>query len=241
MGLYRLILLTGLLSLSSQPATAAQPVGHYNKGSLKRGISLFQIFQRQDRLFHSVSPEGFQYGTKAMQKALHRIASWTVELTGKPLKIGDIAKRKGGKIAQHVTHQTGLDVDLGYLTLNPKKRGHRSGKFHNKFSEIFDRNGQILPNFDPELHHQLFTKIVATLPVKAMFVSCGILESLKTVDAKAGKTITPFLRGHDLHNDHFHLRLSCPKGAKGCSEQWWKNPGPSGSKKKKRKSYRCPV
>jgi penicillin-insensitive murein endopeptidase len=218
-------LLFGTLFLSlATPAVATNTIGTYNRGKMDKSLSLFQIFKSHGELVTSVSPEGFQFGTPEMGDALLRIGSWAQELTHKPLKIGDISIRRGGKMAQHTTHQIGLDADIGYLTASPSNTGHRFKRFHNRFTEVFEKHRKTTGNFDVALNYPLFKKIVDELPVKTILVGCGILNDLKTYDDQQPGSIMKKVRGHALHTDHFHMRLHCPQADKNCSEKWWVKP-----------------
>lgn len=203
------------------------PAGHPNKGTLDSALNLSKLIKENKKILASVSPEEFQYGTTQMDNALKSIGNWGLALQGLPVLIGDISKKQGGKIARHLTHQRGLDADIAYLVHAQKKTGHRAKKFHNRFTEQFGMNGKLGDNFALESNFQLFKNIFQNLEVKSIYVGCEIYDALLAFAAKEENrpnSIMEHIYAQKGHEDHFHLRLSCPKDAPDCSNKWWTDP-----------------
>ncbi|HAZ13208.1 MAG: hypothetical protein A2X86_16105 [Bdellovibrionales bacterium GWA2_49_15] len=209
------------------------PLGHPNKGRLEFGRNLSRLIKENSEILRSVSPIEFQYGTSQMAAALLEIGTWGSALQRVPVWIGDISKKQGRKLAQHLTHQRGLDADIAYLVHVPKMTGHRFNKFHNRFTEQFGLQGKLGENFDLEANYQLLGHIVAELEVTSVYVGCGIYDALETHDKKQTVSIMKNIFAQKGHEDHFHLRLKCPQGVPQCSNNWWTDPSKTHKKKKK--------
>ncbi|MBB5220287.1 penicillin-insensitive murein endopeptidase [Amaricoccus macauensis] len=134
------------------------------------------------------------------------------------LYVGDIAQPRGGPVKGHASHQTGLDADIWYLRptrldLTARERERLSANNvkardeRNVNAEWTPQNAAILEAAarDPRVN-----RIFVTAPVK--LAMCA--EASRRDRAWLGK-IRPWW-GHD---DHFHVRLNCPRGAAGCVPQ----------------------
>ncbi len=176
-----------------------------------------------------------------------------------PLLVGDTSKKGGGKLARHMTHQMGLDADIAYISHRRKTQGHRWKHFHNRFTEKFEIKNKLSKNFDVASNYELFKYISSKMDVRAIFVSCRMIQAFDAYDKKfqvkvAGPVVPRSLflekiRPSSGHEDHFHLSLSCPKEAKNCTHSWWRDPNKKKRKKKRAKRkkkenldhYGCPV
>ncbi len=223
-----------LLSLFLPVIAFANPIpsGYPNKGTLQQGQALFKLIKEHPDSVVSVSPPEFQYGSAQMGDAILNIGTWAMALQHQPVWIGDISKKQGGQLARHLTHQRGLDADIGYLVHTHKLTGHRAKKFHDRFTEQFGLEGKLGENFDLESNYQLLAHIVQKLDVTSVYVGCGIYDAIETYDKNQPTSIMQHIFAQKGHEDHFHLRLKCPSDAPACSNQWWVDPLKRHKKKK---------
>ena len=226
------LLFLSLFLVSNASSANPVPMGYPNRGSLEAGANLSSLIKEHSDLLSSVSPPEFQYGTDQMAKALVDIGTWGAGIQRQPVWIGDISKKGGEKLARHVTHQRGLDVDIAYLVHQHKRTGHRARRFHDRFTEQFGLKGKLGPNFDLEWNYQLLRKIIGSMDVESIYVGCTIYDAMETLDSKQPSSIMKQIYGQKGHEDHFHLRLKCPTGVSACSNSWWEDP----SARKKEKS-----
>lgn len=164
-----------------------------------------------------------------------------VQSGGGHLKVGDLGQVRGGPMPfGHRSHQTGLDVDVwfdlqatAYPNLNPLRSNVSATSLLNPAKNALDAG---LWND----RHIRTLKAAAQQPgVDRIFVNPHIKRTLcRTVQRERGwlEKIRPWY-GHD---DHFHLRLACPKDSPECVRQapvpsgdgcdsslaWWFEPHP---------------
>lgn len=209
-----------------------EPKGNYWDGELVNGIHCTPEFlARPDRLEVATHPES-QFATKEMRDLILQTADWAFEKWGGAVKIrvGDIAFEKGGKLARHRTHQTGLDADIAYIPVNPKPIVN-NGRKHNKFPEKFVKRGRVTKNLDIPKTYELISCIVEHYDVK-LFVDRRIISALRGVKLEGQ---SPDLRErmfanmehNPSHQDHFHVKLMCPAQYKYCRNEmekrrWYK-------------------
>ena len=135
------------------------------------------------------------------------------------LYIGDISQPRGGPMTSgHQSHQIGLDIDIWML---PPKRLNLTRREREALSSINVRaKSQKSVNSNwTEVHGRIIEaaarddrvdRIFVTPPVKIWFC-----ERAKRSDKKWLQKIRPIFG----HNYHFHVRLKCPKGSRGCVTQ----------------------
>lgn len=166
-----------------------------------------------------------EWGHPAMIDFIEDLSRVAARQPGWPgLYVGDISQPRGGPVSGHASHQIGLDVDFWYLrptrldlsaaererisANNVKARDERSVN-----ANWTPANAAILKAAasDPRVN-----RIFVTAPVKLQMCA----EAGPRDQAWLGK-IRPWW-GHD---DHFHVRLNCPRGAAGCVPQAAVPPG----------------
>lgn len=158
------------------------------------------------------------------------------------LQIGDLSQARGGPMPfGHRSHQSGLDVDV-WFNLNPRVVAPANALRANINAPSMLRSGGGLNRALWSEHHVEMLELAASLPrVDRIFVNATIKREL--CDAVRGKRdwlrkIRPWF----YHDDHFHLRLTCPADSPHCDKQdsippgdgcdasldWWFQPHPPG-------------
>lgn len=135
------------------------------------------------------------------------------------LYVGDISQPRGGPAASgHRSHQIGLDADIWML---PPSRIDLSPQQREKISSISVRTADQLAinaNFTPQ--HRAILKAAAADPrVDRIFVAAAIKLAMCKTATPADKAWLQKIRPEAGHDDHFHVRLKCPKGARLCETQ----------------------
>ncbi|MEY2700837.1 MAG: hypothetical protein RIQ52_1592 [Pseudomonadota bacterium] len=134
------------------------------------------------------------------------------------MHVGDLSLARGGPMPSgHRSHQNGLDADIWY-TLRPDMQFAPS---------LLMRDQRTLERSSWREPQAELLKAASQLPdVDRIFVHASIKKAL-CEDARYRhdrhwlRKIRPWYR----HDDHFHLRLSCPEGSAGCVAQ---EPVPAG-------------
>ena len=133
------------------------------------------------------------------------------------LYIGDIAQPRGGPMPWgHVSHQTGLDVDV-WLDLTPKPLLPPSRREDLRIASLVrpDQRG-VDPARFTAAHAQLLRLAATRAGVDRILVHHAIKRELCRLHAGEPwlRRIRPW-RGHD---SHMHIRLSCPPGQSECRD-----------------------
>jgi murein endopeptidase len=137
-----------------------------------------------------------------------------------PIAIGDISKKGGGPLPPHKSHQSGRDVDIGFIV----KGGQRSAS--NGVFVQATTNSLDLPK------QWVLTKCFLDLDATThIFMEASIVEALKQYVIKLYKKNTQRLKRYllyfpggskakivpdDEHRSHMHVRFACPKNNKRC-------------------------
>jgi penicillin-insensitive murein endopeptidase len=134
------------------------------------------------------------------------------------LYIGDMSQPRGGPmLTGHASHQTGLDIDIWML---PPDRLNLSETERENLSSISMRRASgAFTNSSWTPQHEAVLKAAASDPRTArIFVFPGAkVEMCK--NATGDRSWLNKIRPWWGHHYHFHVRLKCPAGASGCTNQ----------------------
>lgn len=140
------------------------------------------------------------------------------------LYIGDISQPRGGPmLSGHRSHQIGLDVDIWML---PPKRLDLTRRERENISSIsLRRSGGAFVNSNwTAQHHAIIRQAARDKRTARIFVFPGAKVQMCD-DEKGNRAYLRKIRPWFGHHYHFHVRLACPRGARGCTEQ---DPPPRG-------------
>lgn len=161
------------------------------------------------------------YGLPELVKVLKRAASKVNRKhKGSVLFVGDLSAKKGGALFGHNSHQSGRDADVGFYMLRDGK--HTNPHRFVTFGGDGRGRGGELAVFDDE-RNWAFVEALLTdekTDVRYLFVSMGLRTRLLKFAAKknvpkelytkaAAALMSP--ADADVHDDHFHVRISCPE------------------------------
>ncbi len=156
---------------------------------------------------------------------IERLSGFAAKQQGwKGLYIGDISQPRGGPmLTGHRSHQMGLDIDIWML---PPKSLSLSRKERENISSISMRRAKgAYVNSDWTIQHHRILKEAAKDPAVArIFVFPGAKVQMCN-DARGDRSWLRKIRPWWGHHYHFHVRLACPDGARGCVDQ---TPPPAG-------------
>lgn len=212
--------LFGAMSLAS--AAPAAPYGSYAKGCADGSVQLAETgptwqAMRLSRNRNWGHPEMIDYLQDLSRKAA-ALPGWN------GIYVGDISQPRGGPMTSgHASHQIGLDADIWMLPANRLNLSHAERE---KISSISLRraNGAYV-NADWTRQHHAVIKAAASDPrVARIFVFPGAKVQM-CKDEKGDRSWLRKVRPWYGHHYHFHVRLNCPKGARGCVDQAAPPPG----------------
>ncbi len=156
------------------------------------------------------------------------------------LLIGDMAQPRGGPmITGHASHQIGLDVDIWYVEMPDHTLTAEERETMQAESLVMKGKLEVDPNRWSSRDTQLLKRAASFPDVARIFVSPAIKkEACNTAGSDRGwlRKLRPWYG----HADHFHVRLRCPSGQRGCIAQappprgdgcgsdlaWWFRPPP---------------
>lgn len=139
--------------------------------------------------------------------------------------VGDMSQPRGGPmLTGHRSHQIGLDADIWML---PAANLNLSATERENLSSISTRRsgGAFTNSSWTRAHHEIIKAAAKDKRTARIFVFPGAKVKMCN-DEKGNKDWLNKVRPWYGHHYHFHIRLACPKGARGCVDQ---NPPPPGN------------
>jgi penicillin-insensitive murein endopeptidase len=117
----------------------------------------------------------------------------------------------------HSSHQIGLDADIWML---PPKSLNLSRAQRESISSISMRrsNGAYVNSSWTRAHHEIVKAAAQDPRTARIFIFPGAKVQMCD-DEKGDRSYLRKIRPWYGHHYHFHVRLSCPKGARGCVDQ----------------------
>lgn len=152
-----------------------------------------------------------------------------------PINLGDISRRRGGRIKPHKSHQSGRDVDIGFAHLavpdekQDKKDDKHDSKHDEKRKERFIRATS--ENLDLEKTWFIVETLVRTGTVKVIYVDRMVMKWLYQYvsgrltqqqrefffsNPRHPNSSSAILQHWPGHRNHFHVRFDCPPDQPGC-------------------------
>jgi len=195
---------------------APEPFGSYAKGCLAGAEQLPETgptwqAMRLSRNRNWGHPETIDF--------IEKLSAYAAKQRGwKGLYIGDISQPRGGPmVSGHASHQMGLDVDIWLL---PPKSVTLTPNAREKISAVsLQRHKGAYVNSRWTPAHELILRAAARDPkVERIFLFPGGKVQL-CKDTKGDRRWLRKIRPWWGHDDHFHVRLACPKGASDCIKQ----------------------
>lgn len=213
--------------LFSTQVSATQSIGFYSKGSIEnsenildKNYNLIKLYIERKKLFTS----------NDMLALLNEIVSFreTKFPSSELIQVGDLSGQNGGEAKRHTSHQNGLDADIVYFRVNEKAQDQSNPEW----AENFIVGKSVSKNFHAQRNYDLLKFIAGHGNVERIFVDplikkelCKISKTNGDISSSTGISFLRKIRPASLHQTHFHVRLSCPKGNLKCLKQ---DPPPAG-------------
>lgn len=165
---------------------------------------------------------GWNFGGEELVALLDHGARTVAEkFPGAVLRVGNMSRKEGGKIAPSVSHQSGRDADIGlYCTDLDNQPVNPPGfpSFHPKGGAIQDTSGQYL--FDTERNWAFVAALLSDkkarvqwifldTPLKYAMLDFAVQKGApaELVDKAEKVIVRP--ENSSPHAEHFHLRIFC--------------------------------
>lgn len=199
-----------------------RPYGSYAKGCLAGGAALPESGPTWQAMRLSRNRNWGHPETVDFLQKLSRFAASQPGWAG--LYIGDISQPRGGPmLSGHRSHQMGMDADIWLL---PPKRLNLSRGERESLSAVSMRraNGAFTNDKWTRQHHEIIKAAAKDPRTARIFIFPGAKVRMckdETGDRSWLRKVRPWWG----HHYHFHVRLKCPSGARGCVNQ---SPPPAG-------------
>lgn len=190
--------------------------GSYAKGCLHGAVQLPETGSRWQAMRLS---RNRNWGTPELIAFLERFSADAARQPGwAGIYVGDLSQPRGGPMRTgHASHQIGLDADIWLL---PPKSLRLSARDRENISSIdLQRAGGAYVNENwTRAHHEVIKAAAKDPAVARIFIFAGAKVQM-CKDEKGNRAWLRKVRPWWGHNTHFHVRLACPKGMRGCIDQ----------------------
>lgn len=200
----------------------AQAYGGYANGCQAGAVQLPETgptwqAMRLSRNRHWAQPVMIDFVERLSRKAA-RQPGWN------GLYVGDMSQARGGPmLTGHRSHQTGLDVDIWMLPATDLNLSRRARE--NLSSISMRRAAGAFVNDDwTQAHMEILKAAASDKAVARIFVFPGA-KVWMCENARGNRRWLRKIRPWYGHHYHFHVRLSCPRGARDCIDQAPPPPG----------------
>jgi len=198
----------------ASPQVAA-PHGSYAKGCLAGGAKLAETGESWQAMRLS---RNRNWGHPELIAFIRRLGAEAQRIGWDGLLVGDLSQPRGGPMTSgHRSHQIGLDADIwmrpGYARELSRKERESLGSFTVTTGDHMAVNSRWTP-----AHGEVLKAAASDPAVARIFVHAAIKDQLCQT-AGADRNWLRKIRPWWGHNAHFHVRLACPEGAKGCIDQ----------------------
>lgn len=132
------------------------------------------------------------------------------------ISLGDISRQSGRRLSRHVSHQSGRDVDIGYVTTPPQTNGR------------FNRRAT-MASLDVARQWSIVKCFLDRGNVQYMFMGWQAISALRRhVESIPGERdylryfprgSQPVLNPDQGHRDHIHIRFACPENDGECGDR----------------------
>ena len=214
-----------LFSKAETPAPlAVRTIGFYTRGCVAGAVALpvdgpeWQAMRLSRNRY---------WGMPQLVAYVEKLAKDVKARDGWPgLLVGDLGQPRGGPTPTgHTSHQSGLDVDIWFAPM-PDRRLSAEERENMELRSVLVSGSYYELDMSkwPEGLDRVLKRAASYPEVERIFVNPGVKKLL--CDGAGGdrgwlRKIRPWYK----HDDHFHVRLSCPPGMTSCRSQ---DPTPPG-------------
>ncbi|HEY9040501.1 MAG TPA: penicillin-insensitive murein endopeptidase [Roseovarius sp.] len=193
----------------------AAPFGSYAKGCISGGVQLPQTGPTWQAMRLS---RNRNWGHPQLVNFVAELSAKAARMGWNGLYVGDMSQPRGGPmLSGHRSHQIGLDADIWLM---PPPRLNLSIRDRENLSAVSMRraNGAYVNSGWTRAQHELLKAAASDPRVARIFIFPGAKLQMCN-DETGNRDWLRKIRPWWGHHYHFHVRLACPKGARGCVDQ----------------------
>ena len=158
------------------------------------------------------------WGHPDMIRFIKNFSADTQKVGWPGLLIGDISQPRGGPmLSGHRSHQVGLDADIRYEPMPRRPLSAHERATMSGYMLAGAKETRVNENWSPG--HAKILKIAAKNPRVQRILTHPAVKKKLCDTVKGDRTWLRKIRPVRGHNYHFHVRLLCPKGQRGCRAQ----------------------
>ncbi|WP_306305969.1 penicillin-insensitive murein endopeptidase [Methylomonas koyamae] len=195
----------------STDADGGQSIGTYNGGCIAGAATLplqgpgYQVMRLSRKRY---------YGHPALIGFIQQLGLAAERERLGSLLVGDLGQPRGGPTPSgHRSHQTGLDVDIWFLLLQPAETRILSEAERETWNapSVVDSRADAVDRRQWTAAHARILEAAARQPeVDRIFVNPSIKQELCNRKSAGASDWLRKIRPWWKHDDHFHVRLKCP-------------------------------
>lgn len=209
------------------PAPRALSVGSPTDGKLENGLRVEPSAAL--RFAPAYAHNDVRWGLPSIVHMINRASNQVAKrFAGSVMNLGHVSQQHGGEVDRHASHESGRDADIGFYVKNAQGKQLLSdsfvsfdgnGKAEHWPGALFDdaRNWELVAALvtDPEVH---ISHIFVATPLRDRLLSYAKHVGAHPDIRDRASELLAQPRGSLPHDDHFHVRISCPKNMTQCVE-----------------------
>jgi len=197
-----------------------RPIGFYTKGCMAGGVQLPRTGPAWQVMRLS---RNRNWGLPVLVDFVEKLALEAKEQDGWPgLLVGDMAQPRGGPmLSGHRSHQIGLDADIWLTPMPANVQSYKRRETRAAVSMLAKSGLSVDPKKWSDARARLIRRAASNWRVGRIFVHPAIKKALcEFADREKGnRHWLSRVRPWWGHYYHFHVRLNCPRGMRGCKTQ----------------------
>lgn len=196
----------------------AMAIGYYPRGCLQGGVALpvngptWQVMRLS---------RNRNWGHPSLVQFLEKFAPAAAKATGwKGILVGDMAQPRGGPTPYgHMSHQTGLDVDVWFMPMPDRTLTSEEREKTSAINLVSADWKSVNPKTWTPQHYD-FIRVAAQQPgVERVLVNAAIKKEMCRVQKGKHPEWMEKVRPWYAHHDHIHVRMECPTDSPNCRSQ----------------------
>ena len=197
-----------------------QAIGDYAKGCVA-GATALPVTGRSWQAMRL--KRNRNWGHPALIDWLQRYAGEAKTQDGWPgMLVGDMSQPRGGPmLTGHASHQLGLDADIWFLAMPQRVLTADEREHTSAVALVTADKLSVDPKTWSDGHGRIIKRAAQSPQLERVFVHPAIKKELcqKASSEPAERAWLAKVRPSWGHDDHFHVRIACPKDSPGCRPQ----------------------